>query len=132
MLWFLDEHLDAVIITHGRMTTEAMKAKVMLKKQGKQVGILLLEQIKPYEKIAREVANLLPAHACHVLFLEEEIRTGGMGMNLSAALAILDVMQNKTVSIKALEDHFAIQTENEPIWKSFGLDAESIARDILR
>lgn len=126
------QHLDAVIITHGRMTTEAMKAKAMLKKQGKQVGILLLEQIKPYEKIAREVANLLPAHACHVLFLEEEIRTGGMGMNLSAALAILDVMQNKTVSIKALEDHFAMQTENEPIWKSFGLDAESIARDILR
>lgn len=123
--------LDAVIITHGRITTEAIKAKETLKEQGKHVGILLLEQIKPYGKIACEVANLLPAHACRILFLEEEIRTGGMGMNLSAALATFDVMQNKSVIIKALDDHFAIQTKAEPIWKSFGLDSNAIVFDLL-
>ena len=123
--------LDAVIITHGRITTEAIKAKVALKEQGKRVGILLLEQMKPYEKIAAEVAHLLPSNPCRVLFLEEEIRTGGMGMNLSAALANYDVMKNKNVIIKALGDHFAIQEENEPIWKSFGLDSDSIVYDIL-
>ena len=123
--------LDAVIITHGRITTEAIKAKVALKEQGKRVGILLLEQMKPYEKIAAEVAHLLPSNPCRVLFLEEEIRTGGMGMNLSAVLANYDVMKNKNVIIKALGDHFAIQEENEPIWKSFGLDSDSIVYDIL-
>ncbi len=126
------QNLNAVIITHGRITVEAIKAKAALKKQGKHVGILLLEQIKPYDKIAAEVAQLLPTNPCHVLFLEEEIRTGGMGMTLSAALADYDVMQNKTVTVKALDDHFAIQTENEPIWKSFGIDCEGIMRDILR
>jgi transketolase C-terminal domain/subunit len=123
--------LDAVIITHGRITTEAIGAKVALQKLGKHVGILLLEQIKPYQKIAAEVAALLPKNSCRVLFLEEEIRTGGMGMNLSAALADYDVMKNKSVTIKALGEHFAIQTEDEPIWKSFGLDANSIVYDIL-
>ena len=115
--------LDAVIITHGRITAEAIKAKETLKEQGKRIGILLLEQIKPFEKIAAEVASLLPSPPCRVLFLEEEIRTCGMGMNLSAALAKYDVMQNKTVTIKALQDHFAIQTAHESIFKSFGLIA---------
>ena len=126
------QNLDAVIITHGRITAEAIKAKAKLKEQGTKVGILLLEQIKPYEKIAKAISPFLPAQSCRVLFLEEEIRTGGMGMNLSVALADYDVMQNKSVVVKALDDHFAIQTEDEPIWKSFGLDCDSIVRDILR
>ena len=102
-----------------------------LKEQGKKVGILLLEQIKPYAKIANDVAKLLPKTPCRILFLEEEIRTGGIGMNLSAALSGYETMQNKRVTIKALSDHFAIQTQDEPIWKSFDLDCDSIVRDIL-
>ena len=125
------QNLDAVIITHGRVAAEALKAKEVLKEQGKNVGILLLEQIKPYDKIAEAVARLLPKKASRVLFLEEEMRTGGMGMNLSSALSGYEVLQNKTVIIKALGDHFAIQTQNEPIWKSFLLDCDSIVRDIL-
>ena len=125
------QNLDAVIVTHGRIVTEALKAKAVLKEQGKNVGILLLEQIKPYDKIAEDVAQLLPEQASRVLFLEEEMRTGGMGMNLSSALSGYEVMQNKTVIIKALGDHFAIQTQNEPIWKSFGLDCDSIVHDVL-
>ena len=73
----------------------------------------------------------MPKKSSRVLFLEEEIRAGGMGMMLSAALANYEVMQNKTVTIKALGEHFAIQTRNEPIWKSFGLDADAIVSDIL-
>ena len=123
--------LDAVIVTHGRIVTEAIKAKEVLKEHGKNVGILLLEQIKPYAKIAKDVAQLLPEQASRVLFLEEEIRTGGMGMNLLDALKNYEIMKNKTLTIKALGDHFAIQTQNEPIWKSFGLDCDSIVCDIL-
>ena len=126
------QSLDAVIVTHGRITAEALKAKAILKEQGKKIGILLLEQIKPYDKIASEVASLLPTKPCRLLFLEEEIYTGGMGMNLSVALADSNVMKNKSIAIKALNDGFAIQTENEPIWKSFGLDCDGIVRDILR
>ena len=125
------QNLDAVIVTHGRIVTEAIKAKEVLKEQGKNVGILLLEQIKPYAKIAKDVARLLPEQASRVLFLEEEIRTGGMGMNLLDALKNYEIMKNKTVTVKALEDHFAIQTENEPIWKSFSLDRDSIVHDVL-
>ena len=74
-------------------------------------------------------ADLQDAHG--LVFLEEEIRTGGMGMNLLDALKNYEIMKNKTVTVKALEDHFAIQTENEPIWKSFSLDRDSIVHDVL-
>ena len=126
------QELEAVIITHGRITAEAIKAKESLKEQGKKVGIILLEQIKPYAKIAKTVANLLPKHSCRVLFLEEDMKMGGMGMNLSLALAEYNVMKNKDVTIKAIDDHFAIQEKDEPIWESFGLDYNAIISDILR
>ena len=123
--------LDAVIITHGRIVAEAAKATEMLKTQGKNVGIILLEQLKPYDKIATDVAVLLPEHACRVLFLEEEIKAGGMGMNLSAALNGFDVMQNKSMSIRALDNHFALQPQDESIFKTAHLDCDAIVHDIL-
>ncbi len=125
------ESLDSVIVTHGRIASEAIRAQKMLAERGHHVGILLLEQLKPYGEIAAEVVEYLPRRACKVLFLEEEIRAGGMGMMLSDALAGYETMQNKAVEIMALEDSFGIQDKHEPILRSFGLDAESIVQKIL-
>ncbi len=127
----LEAPLDAVIITHGRIAKEALKAKAKLADRNCHVGILLLEQLKPYEKVALEVAQYLPASPCRVLFLEEEIYAGGMGMMLSTALSLHPKMQNKTVRIMALKDDFGIQTRPEPILRSVGLDADSIMDEIL-
>ena len=123
--------LDAVIITHGRIVTEALKAQKMLAERGVTVGILLLEQLKPYEKIAAEVAELLPKGEATVLFLEEEVRAGGMGMMLSGALAPHGVMENKNKRFIALDNSFAIQDKHEPIFASFGMDARSIVEKII-
>ncbi len=122
--------LSAVIITHGRMVKEAIKAKKELHQEGIDAGLLLLEQLKPYEKVAGEVAELLPKQACKVILVEEEIRAGGMGMLLSDALSGYEVMKNKTVTTLALDDDFGIQTVNEPIWRSAGVDHESILRAV--
>ncbi len=125
------EELDSLIVTHGRIVREALGAQTILAEQGHRAGILLLEQLKPYGDVAGEIAAFLPERACKVVFLEEEIRAGGMGMMLRDALAGEERMQNKTVQIIALEDHFAVQTQDAPIWSEFGLDRESIARRIL-
>ena len=123
--------LDSVIVTHGRIVTEAMRAKSMLAKEGHRTGIMLLEQLKPYEQIALEVSSHLPQKACRVLFLEEEIKAGGMGMMLSDALAGASVMQNKKITLMALDDSFALQTKHEPILRSTNLDAESICKALI-
>ena len=122
-----DAKPKAVIVTHGRIAAEALKACELLEKRGISAGVLLLEQLKPYEKAAEQIAALLPAGEGSVIFLEEEIRTGGMGMLLSEKLAAYDVMKNKRTQIIALDESFGIQDKHEPIWKSFGMDAESVA-----
>lgn len=125
------EHLDSVIITHGRIVKEAMAARDLLAAREHRTGILLLEQLKPYAEVAEQVSALLPRKECKLVFLEEEIRAGGMGMMLSDALSSYEVMKNKTVSIMAVDDEFAVQEKNEPIWKSVGIDRDSIVKMIL-
>ena len=122
------QELQSVIIAHGRIVKEALKAKKILAEQGQTVGILLLEQLKPYRKVAADVIQHLPQKACRILFLEEEIKAGGMGMMLSEALSEFDIMNNKECIFLATDDQFAIQEKNEPIWKTVGVDAESIVK----
>ncbi len=125
------EELDSLIITHGRIVSEAMRAADDLAEKGHKCGILLLEQIKPYDTIAAQILPFLPRKSCKILFLEEEIKAGGMGMMLSGALAKYPVMQNKEVHIFATEDTFAVQEKAEPILKTVGIDAQSIVRKLL-
>ncbi len=127
-----DEKLEAAIVTHGRVVSEALDAAEMLAKQGTRVGIILLELIKPYGQCAENVARLLPTGACKVIFLEEEIKSGGMGMNLSDALSGFGIMANKTVHIMAVDDSFVTDRKTgERIYTSAGIDAESICEKII-
>ncbi len=122
---------DGILITHGRIVEEALIAKERLLKKGFRIGIVLLEKIKPYEEIAAAVASVLPAHACRTVFLEEEIRAGGMGMLLSDALAGYDVMRNKETRILALADGFAMHTAKDSVLSLAGLDANGIVKAFL-
>ena len=123
--------LDGVIVTHGRIVCEALKATDLLAEQGIRVGILLLEQISPYAQIAEQLAALLPQKALPVLFLEEEIKRGGMGMLLSEAMQSYSVMENKTVLVMGLEDPFCAPAKGQNCFEAAGLDGASIA-DRLR
>ena len=124
------ERLDGVIVTHGRIVNEALKAADEMQAEGRRIGILLLEQITPYAQIAKAVAAYLPKSAMPVLFLEEEIKTGGMGMLLSKALQGQSVMENKTVRIMALEDPFCVPAKGQNCFEGAGLDGSSIAEQM--
>ena len=125
------EELDAVVITHGRVVQEAMKAQRLWAEQGKKLGILLLEQLKPYGEVAEEILPMLPQKSCKVLFLEEEIRTGGMGMLLSEALKAYEIMENKEIKLLATNESFAVQDRNESIYKTVGVDCDSIVKALI-
>lgn len=124
------EMLDGVIVTHGRIVNEALKAADALLAEGCRIGILLLEQIAPYTQIAKAVAAYLPKSAMPVLFLEEEIKTGGMGMLLSRAMQGQSVMENKTVRIMALENPFCVPAKGQNCFEGAGLDGASIAEQM--
>jgi len=121
------DDLDAVIVTHGRIVREALAASDRLREEGRRIGILLLEKLTPYRDVAAELADRLPKQAGVVLFLEEEIAAGGMGMMLSEAMREASVMQNKRVIRMALEDPFCTPRAGQNILEGAGLDRESIA-----
>ncbi len=122
------DSLDGVIITHGRITEEALRAADLAKKQGKLIGVILCEYIKPYAQLATEILPLLPDPSVPLLFVEEEIRAGGFGMMLTDTLERFhDFRKAKyTYEILAVDDSFAIQTRPESIWATAGVNAEAM------
>ena len=127
-----DEKLDAVIITHGRIAAEAIKAQASLLKSGKQVGIILLEFIKPYDKCAELVIQALNGRHCPIITLEEEIRNGGMGMLLRDSLIKVGTYEVNEFSIMATDDNFGYSAKDENIYKTLGISAEDVEKEILK
>ncbi len=122
-----DEHIDTVIVTHGRMVLEALRAAEMIEDKGQRCGIILLEMLKPYDICANNLLKLLPIYTCSIILLEEEIRSGGMGMNLYDKMINNELIKNKTVKIMAVDDSFVDnRKEGEAIYTSAKIDADSI------
>ncbi len=130
----LDEKdkLDAIIVTYGRISDEAIKVADELKSE-LRVGIILLEVLKPYNDIAQKIVALIGSSVKGILFYEEEIKIGGMGMNLSAILSDELKMRNINYSVLALDDSFAAtSTEGQNAYQMAGVDCESAKNEIRR
>ncbi len=127
-----DEKLDTVIIAHGRMVSSALSAAANLNESSNRAGVILLEMLKPYEDCAQSIARLLPSAECRLIFLEEEIRSGGMGMNICDKLLKYDIAKNKDIRIMAVDDSFLTERQvGESIYKSAHIDVESICEMAL-
>lgn len=118
---------DLVIITYGRIAAEALKVKKALYEAGKRCNVVLLEKLKPYGETANEISKYLPTESGVLIFLEEEIRAGGMGMLLSDELCRRGLLDGIKYSILASDDSFVIPDKDEHIYETAGVSA----RDIL-
>ena len=116
----------AIIITHGRITREALTARETLAAEGIPVGILLCEYLKPYGKLADEIAARLPADV-PLLFAEEELRAGGFGMMLTDAMRRNGSLEGHAYTILATDDSFVWQDKPESVFRTAGVDAEAMA-----
>ncbi len=123
------EELDAVIVTHGGIAAEAIKAARLLDSKIK-VGIILVERIMPYANLVEDIIKVIPNKPSVIVTLEEEIKAGGFGMMLMDKLSKCYIMSNKHTDIIAVEDSFA-DKYGEDIYASLGLDANSIAQRII-
>ena len=112
---------QCIIVTHGKIVREAIMAAETLAEQGIRAGILLCEYIKPYDKLAARISELIDDPVTPIVFLEEEIRAGGFGMMLSDAMARKGTLPRHT--IMAVDDNFVVQTKNESVYTTAGIDA---------
>ena len=127
------EDNKVVIVTYGRIVKEAMAAKKKLEAQNIKCGIILLETLKPYSAAADRIALWLPKSPCAVIFLEEGIKNGGAGMLTLEALRKKHskIMETKNTDILAIDDSFAIRTQDESIFRTAKISADDILRSAV-
>jgi deoxyxylulose-5-phosphate synthase len=97
--------------------------------RGEARGILLCEYLKPYGKLADEIASKIPA-GVPLLFAEEELRAGGFGMMLTDAMRRNGSLEGHPYTILATDDSFVSQDKPEPILRTAGVDAEAMTAAI--
>jgi len=122
--------LDAVVITHGSIAEEALRACDLLAAEGLRVGVILAEVIKPYDRLAALVREALGVSTCPVVTLEQEIRAGGMGMLLWDKLSQFPEFSARKKAILAPDDSFVAQDKDESIYKTAHISAEDVVQAI--
>lgn len=129
-----DDALDAIIISYGSIVKEAIYVKKLLSSENINIGLILLERLKPYDNVAKELSFILPKKPCKIVFLEEGIYYGGAGMLLRDELSFLDKGKEFTnadnYSILAIKDNFAIPCENTDYYSYCHISARDIVKAI--
>lgn len=115
---------DGIIVTYGAIAAEALRAKAMLAEEGISVGVILLEQLKPYGELAERLLSHV-AGTPRLLFLEEGIRDGGAGMLLLDRLRALGL--DADARILAIDDHFADPDTITPLREYCHIAADDVA-----
>ncbi len=113
-----------VIVTYGRIASEAIDAVDALKEKGREVLLLVLNQIKPLPKKAVEII----ASKQKVFFFEESMKSGGVAEKLGSVL--MESGFNGRYSITAVEDKFARQASISELLSIYGLDSDAMIKKI--
>jgi 1-deoxy-D-xylulose-5-phosphate synthase len=116
---------ECVIITYGRITSEAIRAAELLRKQGKECRVIVLEKLKPYDTAAKTIATSL-GEATHVAFLEEGISAGGAGACLMEQLRKHGALDGRSWQVFAIEDHFAFPEADKTMFAMCNIAAEDV------
>lgn len=117
---------NIVIVTYGRLFSEAAKAANELLKLNIKVKVLKLNRIKPVDENAFDCI----LGAKHILFYEEGVRSGGVGEKVAATL--LQKGYKGTYEIVAVEDCFVKQAKIGELMKQHHFDCESIVDKISK
>jgi deoxyxylulose-5-phosphate synthase len=113
------------------MASVALEAFAMLDEEGIKTAVFLCEFIKPYEMLAGLVSEIMPEYVRNIVFLEEEIKSGGFGMNLSAEIKKQRIAPRAAHRIIAVDDNFAVPQKGETVWQAAGVDSHAVYEAVL-
>lgn len=116
---------DCVIVTYGRVTKNIVQA--VLPFTDKNIRIIRLVQLKPlcFEKLL----PYLDARA--LLFIEEGVRSGGIGERFIDWLSVHNICPERRVKLCAVDDHFVYNGTVEELYEQTGMSAEKIHAQII-
>ena len=114
---------DVTIISTGILLNNAMEASDILKMKGTSVNVLNVHTIKPLDKVAIVKAA---KNTGQVVTCEDHSIYGGLGSAVSEVLSEEYPVKVKRIGLPS----FAESGSFKDLYKLYGLDAESIAREI--
>jgi 1-deoxy-D-xylulose-5-phosphate synthase len=115
-----------IYVTYGSIVERVMEAKDILTRQGVDVGIVLVERIKPYAPAVECIAQLLGEHS-HVVYVEEGIKYGGAAMITRDSLTEMGALSRVKFEIAAIDDSFATPKTPCDLYDYVGLSGEILA-----
>ncbi len=115
---------NAVLVTYGRLFSNACTAAEMLKQQGMPLTVIKLNKVKPISEDAVTKA----AEFKNIYFYEESIKSGCVGEGFANLLEQKKYIGN--FNLTAVDNTFVKPASVEDQLRKYGLDAESMARDI--
>ena len=119
-----DKNADTLLITYGRLFTEALKARELLAEQGKNICILKLCQIKPVDPEAVKFA----AGFENICFFEEGMHSGSVAETVRRLLD--DAGYQGHYAVRAIDDKYVHHAPIASILNKLGLDAQGMCDTI--
>ena len=117
---------DAVIFATGTLVHESLKAAEILRNEGIDVYVVNIHTIKPID--ANLIIDLAKKTNC-VITAEDHNVIGGLGGAVAEVLS-----ENYPCIMKriGLQDKYAESGKPDELYKKYGLDAESVAEEVMK
>jgi transketolase len=122
----LTKGTEITIIATGHLVWHALEAANILEEQGITAEIIDIHTIKPLDTTA--ILNSVRKTGC-VVTAEEHMMNGGLGDSIAQ---LVSREYPVPVEMVAIRDSFGESGKPEELMKKFGLDADHIARAVLK
>ncbi len=122
----LKQGKDAVIFATGTLVHESLKAAEILESENVKVYVVNVHTIKPID--SNLIADLAGKTNC-VITAEDHNIIGGLG---SAVAEVLSEQHPCIMKMIGLQDKYAESGKPDELYKKYGLDAESIAEEVIK
>ncbi len=118
---------ENIFVTYGALVERVVSAADIVRQGGKDVGVILLESLKPYGPVADRLLPIL-SNAKRVVYAEEGIKNGGAAEITREELICRGFDFRKTeYKIAAIDDSFASPDVPCDLYDFVGLSAEKLA-----
>lgn len=117
---------EYIFITYGNLVSRVCDAADALRAEGINVGVILVETLKPYGAVAEKLLPLLK-NAKRIVYAEEGIKCGGAAMITREELILRGLDISKTeYRIAAIDDNFASPDTPCDLYDYVGLSKEKL------
>lgn len=123
----LQEGRDVTIVAEGRMVEIALKAADILKSKHLFPEVINARIIKPLDENTI-IASVLKTR--HLVTMEDNVKIGGMGSSIIQLLSE-KFIYNIPTKVIGWPDQFICHGKIEDVFKYYGMNAESIAEQII-